>query len=225
VNDILSSSSLSEQQKADQVKIAIYRVLASSHVNEIAGEGEPITLHDHRHPNGMPGMGMMLGGDEDSMYMSGMGWMDMSECAHCSISLPDEGPWGATVSAEGWTMTVRCMMCARDMAAETPGRAIIRAATEDDNRLLVMISDEEGNWTSNIKGIVFLEEFGEHPNCSVWSRVFTSRSAFDRFISTVPELKGAKALSLEEWSKLSHGTPETYRKIDRPNPYRKGGAQ
>jgi hypothetical protein len=34
-------------------------------------------------------------------------------------------------------------------------------------------------------------------------------------------LKDAKPLSLEEWSKLSQGTPETYRKIDKPNPYRK----
>ena len=225
VNDILAQSNLSESEKETQVKVAIYRVLASTHKGEEAGEGAEKTLHDHRFPNGMPGMGMMVGSDEDTMYMSGMGWMDMSECAHCSISLPEEGPWGATVSAEGWTMTVRCMMCARDMAAETPGRAIIRAATEDENRLLVMISDEEGNWSSNIKGIVFLEVFGEHPNCSVWSRVFTSRSAFDKFVGTVPALKGAKALGLEDWSKLSHGTPDTYTKIDRPNPYRKGGAK
>jgi len=221
VNDILAQPNLSDSAKQSQVKIAIYRVLASTHRGEKPGEGEPKTLHDHRFPYGMPGMGMMVGSDESSMYMSGMGWMDMSECAHCSIPLPDEGPWGATVSAEGWTMTVRCMMCARDMAAETPGRAIIRAATEDENRLLVMISDEEGNWTSNIKGIVFLEEFGEHPNCSLWSRVFTSRSAFDIFVAKVPELKGAKALSLDQWSKLNHGTPDTYRKLNRPNPYHK----
>jgi hypothetical protein len=221
VNDILAQTNLSEKQKGDQVKIAIYRVLASTHKGEEAGEGEPKTLHDHRHPNGMPGMGMMLGSDEDTMFMSGMGWMDMSECAHCSISLPDEGPWGATVTAEGWTMTVRCMMCARDMAAETPGRAIIRAATESDSKLLVMISDEEGNWSSNIKDVVFLEVVGEHPNCSVWSRAFTSKLEFDRFVATQPELKGAKPLSLAEWSKLNNGTPETYRKIERPNPYRK----
>ncbi|MFX8774296.1 hypothetical protein ABTM73_18980, partial [Acinetobacter baumannii] len=88
---------------------------------------------------------------DDEMFMSGMGWMNMGECSHCSIALPESGPWGATVSAEGWTMTVRCLMCARDMAGETPGRGIIRASTEDPNRLLVLISDEEGNWKSNIE--------------------------------------------------------------------------
>lgn len=223
VNDILAYTGLTERQKEEQIKIAIYRVLASTHAAHKAGEGEPMTLHDHRHPPSMPGMGMMKGSEDDVMFMSGMGWMDMSECAHCSIFLPTEGPWGATVSANGWTMMVRCMMCARDMAGETPGRAIIRAATEDDSRLLVMISDEEGNWESNIKDVVFLEVFGDHPECSAWSRAFTSKAAFENFVRAIPELKEAKPLSLEAWSKLNHGTPDTYRKIERPNPYRSGG--
>ncbi len=220
VNDILAQSCLSESQKQEQVKIAIYRVLSTTHTNETAGEGEPLTLHDHRYPNGMPGMGMMLGADEDNMYMSGMGWMNMSECGHCSIPLPDDGPWGATVTAEGWTMTVRCLMCARDMSTETPGRAIIRAATEDPEKLLVLISDEEGNWTSNIKDVTFIEVFGEHPDCSSWSRAFTSKAAFDTFVASEPDLVGAVPLSLEEWSKLGHETPDTYRKIEKPNPYK-----
>lgn len=220
VNDILAQENLSDQQKAIEVSKAIYRVLASTHQDEASGQGEPVTLHDHRHPITVPGMGMMKGSDENTMYMSGMGWMEMGECAHCSILLPDTGPWGATVSANGWTMTVRCLMCARDMAAETPGRAIIRAATEDDNKLLVMISDEEGNWTSNIKDVVFLEKFGEHPECSTWSRAFTSKAAFDKFITETPELEGTTPMTLKEWSEQFHGKPDTYRKIDKPNPYR-----
>jgi hypothetical protein len=167
----------------------------------------------------MPGMGMMKGSDDDEMFMSGMGWMNMGECAHCSIALPDGGPWGATVSADSWTMTVRCLMCARDMAGETPGRAIIRAATEDPGRLLVLISDEEGNWKSNIKGVVFLEKFGDHPECSEWSRAFTSRVAFEKYVAANPEFKNSKPLSLDEWGKMNNGRPETYRKIDKPNPY------
>ena len=171
----------------------------------------------------MPGMGWMKGSEDDIMFMSGMGWMDMSVCSHCSIPMPEGNPWGATVSAEGWTMMVRCLMCARDMAGETPGRAIIRAATEDANRLLVLISDEEGNLTSNIKEVVFLEKMGEHPECSGWSRAFTSRAAFDKYIAENGEFKDAKPLSLEEWSKLNNGTPDTYRKIEKPNPYKPGG--
>ena len=219
VNDILAVPTMTEKQRQDQVKIAIYRVLASTHLNEESGKGQPGTLHDHRHPYGLAGMGMMKGSDEDSMYMAGMGWMDMSQCAHCSMSLPDSGPWGATVSAESWTMTVRCLMCARDMSAETPGRAIIRAATEDPNRLLVLISDDEGNWTSNIKEVVFLEKFGDHPECNDWSRAFTSQAAFDKFTQANPEYKDAKSLNLSEWGKMNHGKPNTYRKIDKPNPY------
>lgn len=220
VNDILAQPNLTDQQKQEQVKIAIYRVLASTHQNCKAGEGEPGSLHDHRNPPSMPGMGMMKGSEEDEMFMSGMGWMNMSECAHCSIPLPDSNPWGATVTANGWTMTVRCLMCARDMASETPGRAIIRAATEDPNRLLVLISDEEGNWTTNIKEVVFLEKFGEHPECTGWSRAFTSRQAYEKYISENSEYKDMKPLTLTQWAALNQGTPDTYRKIDKPNPYR-----
>ncbi len=223
VNDILAQPSLSESQKQEQVKIAIYRVLASSHKDEKPGEGAENTLHDHRHPPSMPGMGWMKGSEEDIMWMSGMGWMDMSECSHCSISMPEGNPWGATVSAEGWTMMVRCLMCARDMAGETPGRAIIRASTNDPNRLLVLISDEEGNWTTNIKEVVFLEKFGEHPECSGWSRAFTTIGALERYVAANPEFKDTKPLKLAEWAALNHGTPDTYRKIDKPNPYKSGG--
>ncbi|MEQ1822826.1 MAG: hypothetical protein ABL949_09960 [Fimbriimonadaceae bacterium] len=220
VNDILASSDLTAAQMQDQVKIAIYRVLASTHKNCKPGEGLPNTLHDHRHPPSMPGMGIMKGSDEDEMFMSGMGWMNMGECSHCSISLPETGPWGATVSAEGWTMTVRCLMCARDMASETPGRAIIRASTEDPNTLLILISDDEGNWTSNLKNVVFLEKFDEHPECSQWSRAFTSRSAFDAYIRAYPEFKDEKPLPLAEWAQLNRGKPATYVKPNKPNPYK-----
>ncbi|MBX3117967.1 MAG: hypothetical protein KF784_02805 [Fimbriimonadaceae bacterium] len=220
VNDILAQTHLTEAQKQEQVKIAIYRVLASTHAREEAGDGEPMTLHDHRHPTSMPGMGMMKGSEDDLMYMSGMGWMDMGECAHCSIRLPESNPWGATVTADGWTMTVRCLLCARDMAAETPGRAIIRAATEDPNRMLVMISDEEGNWKPNIPGVVFLETPGDHPECSAWSRAFTSADAFRKYVESHEEYKDAKPISLVEWAQQNAGTPDTYRKIDKPNPYK-----
>lgn len=221
VNDILAQTNLTESQKQEQVKIAIYRVLASTHQNEKAGEGQPMSLHDHRHPPSMPGMGMMKGSDEDTMFMSGMGWMDMGVCGHCSISMPDTNPWGATVTADGWTMQVRCLMCARDMASETPGRSIIRAATDDPNRLLVLISDEEGNWTSNIKDVVFLEKFGDHPECSGWSRAFTTKAGLAKYVAENPEYKDTKPLSLSEWAQLNHGKPDTYQKIDRANPYKR----
>lgn len=223
VNDILATPELSEAQKKEQIDIAIWRVLNSTHQGEEAGKGEPGTLHDHRYPMGMPGMGWMKGSTEEEMYMSGMGWMNMSECGHCSIALPEGDQWGATVSADGWTMMVRCMLCARDMAGETIGRAVIRAATEDPNQTLVMISDEEGNWTSSIPGIVFLEVKGDHPECNDWSRVFTSRAAFDEFIKSDDYYKDAKSLTLAEWQIRNEGTPATYRRIDKPSPYKKKG--
>jgi hypothetical protein len=221
VNDILASS-LSSVNKRSEVNRAIVRMLASSHVGEKPGERMSQGLHDHRHPPSTPGMGFMRGSDEDEMFMTGMGWMDMGVCAHCSIRLPENNPWGATVTAEGWTMQVRCLMCARDMASETPGRAIIRARTNDPNRMLVLISDEEGNWQTNIAEVVFLEKFGEHPECNGWSRAFVNQAAFDIYVRENPDYAGTKPLSLTEWAKLNMGRPLTYEKIDRPNPYRGG---
>lgn len=220
VNDILADPSLSERQRDAGVRDAILMVVGSSHAGEAAGSGESGTLHDHRYPLGMPGMGIMKGGDENSMYMSGMGWMNMSECAHCSIPLPEGEPWGATVSMNGWTMRVRCLLCARDMAAETPGAGIIRAATEDPERLLVLISDDAGNWATNIDGVVFLETVADHPECSDWSRAFTSEAAFRAYVEGHPEYAGAKPLTLEEWAARNEGTPDTFQRSRKPNPYR-----
>ncbi|HLO99412.1 MAG TPA: hypothetical protein VK171_12525, partial [Fimbriimonas sp.] len=224
VNDILATPGLSPSEQQRMVDEAIVRVLQSSHEGETAGaQGEGI--HDHRHPPSQPGMGMMKGSDGDEMYMSGMGWMDMSECSHCSMSMPKGEPWGATVSANGWTMNVRCLLCARDMAAETPGRAIIRAATEDPNRLLVMISDEEGNWKTNIPSVVFLEQGSDHAGCDSWSRAFTNAEALKKAVAGDPSLAGAVPLGLVEWSARVGGKPSTYRKINEPSPYKKGGGQ
>ncbi len=220
VNDILTSDWIPLAEKERQIKRAMWMVLASTHKGCKPGEGEPGTLHDHRYPMGMPGMGIMKGGDEEMMYMPGMGWMRMDECGHCSIALPEGERWGATVSANGWTMLVRCLLCARDMATETPGRAIIRASTEDPKTTLVLISDEEGNWKSSLSNVVFLEVLADHPECSSWSRAFTSAEAFRKFVADNPDYKDAKPLSLAEWSQLGQPTPETYRKIDKPNPYK-----
>ncbi len=221
VNDVLASPELDPAEQDRRIAESMGKVLTSTHADCRAGEGEPGTLHDHRFPAGMPGMGMMKGSDEDVMYMSGMGWMNMSECAHCSVRLPKGNPWGATLSMEGWTMTVRCLLCARDMATETPGRGIVRAATEDPARTLVLIGDEEGNWTSSIPEVVFLEtEGGDHPECTDWSRAFTSREAFDSYLLRYPEYAEVAPLDLAAWSVRGRPTPETYQKIDRPNPYR-----
>ncbi len=219
VNDILVSDWIPEKQKEEQVKRALWMVLSTTHKSEKPGEGQPGTLHDHRYSMGMPGMGMMKGSDEEVMYMAGMGWMNMSECGHCSVRLPDGKVWGASVSANGWTMMVRCLLCARDMATETPGRAIIRAATENPETTLVLISDDQGYWHANLDSVVFLEEIGDHPECSSWSRAFTSRTAFAAFVSYNPEYKGKAPLSLAEWSQRNEPTPETYQEINRPNPY------
>lgn len=230
VNDILVSDWMSEAQKEEQIKRAIWMVSDSTHRGEKPGEfKEGDFLHDHRYMEGQPGMGMMKMATPQLMYMPGMGWMSMNECGHCSMPMDldlSDGD-GATVSADGWTMNVRCMLCARDMAAQSEGRAIIRGATEDSNRPLILISDEEGNWSSNIKDVVFLEVEGPHAGCSSWSRAFTSVAAFNVFIKEDEDLADAKPLTLGEWSAKAGEEPDTYEKKEGPveNPYKIGGGE
>ena len=105
---------------------------------------------------------------------------------------------------------------------------IIRAFTEDPNRPLILISDEEGNYSTNIKEVVFLEVEGDHASCPAWSRAFTSRAAFDAYMKANAddeELEGAKPLTLAEWSALAGKEPDTYEKKQGPvqNPYKTGG--
>jgi hypothetical protein len=164
------------------------------------------------------------------MYMPGMGWMSMDECAHCSMPMRFDPKYGAgaTVSAEGWTMDMRCVLCARDMAAQVFGRVIIRANTEDPNKPLILISDDEGNWSANLPEAVFLEVEGNHAGCSAWSRAFTSRAAFDAYVREQEDdedIQSAKPLTLAEWAALEGEKPDTYERKQGPvpNPYKRDG--
>jgi len=280
VNDILASDWMSESQKQQQIKRAIYLMSADAHKDCVAGENRGVIdgiSHDHRFMAGMPGMGLMkdglpietmgnTGGQGAGMKMTGMdaqttegtgqmkaplapsapdttqtpfdptqlmwmpkmGWMNMSQCHHCSMPLPGGGEeaasaWQAsTVSAEGWTMRVRCALCARDMSAEVKGGAILSLATQDPLQRVIVFSDAQGNLTTDFKGAVFLEQTAGHPKCSQWSQAFTSRAAFDAYVARYPKFKGAHALSFGEWANVdAAGTPPTYEKEEGPveNPY------
>jgi hypothetical protein len=60
VNDILASEWMSEEQKAGQIKRAIWMVSADAHKGMKPGDFDANnSLHDHRFMAGMPGMGMM----------------------------------------------------------------------------------------------------------------------------------------------------------------------
>jgi hypothetical protein len=263
VNDILASDGMTEKQKQQAVKQAIWMVSAEAHKGEKPGESpaaqssgegragergsgraeEPVrpgdflnpeprtlnpeetlnpALHDHRFFAGMPGMGLMKGMTPELMWMPGMGWMSLQDCHHCSMPLWEGGEsWrNPSVIADGWAMRVRCPLCARDMAAETKGRAILQVPTEDPDRLLVAISDEQGNLKGNMLDAVFLEEESSHAGCDHWSRAFTSRAAFDSYIREQskehPELSGAKPLSFADWSQRQGKKPDTYVKPKGP---------
>lgn len=163
----------------------------------------------------------------EMMWMPEMGWMNMSQCHHCSMPLDNNGigdaAWKAsTVSADGWTMRVRCALCARDMSAEVKGGAILSLATEDPNRPVTVFSDDKGNLTTLAKGVVFLEEKAGHEKCSQWSQAFTSQEAFDAYIHSHPKFRNAKSLTFAQWSQVEPaGTPATYYKEEGPveNPY------
>lgn len=222
VNDILASD-LSEAQKNEQITRAIWLVMARAHPNEKPGDNGG-GMHDHRFFEGMAGMGLMHGMTPQLMWMQGQGWMSMSDCHHCSMPLPEgENAWkSSTVSAEGWTMRVRCALCARDMSLESKGQAVLRLATEDPNKIVIAVADEEGNLSTDTPNVIFLEEPGSHARCNQWSQAFTNRAAFDDFVRVNPKYKDARPLTFAQWAnRESAGTPETYEKPKGPsdNPY------
>ncbi|AIE83798.1 hypothetical protein [Fimbriimonas ginsengisoli] len=126
----------------------------------------------------------------------------MPNCAHCGIPIPVEatGSRLVTVKIGAKTYPVRCMLCARDLSAQYPGKAEVRAPTDDPKQSLVLTSDDKGNWTSNLPGLVFLEVEGDHAFCSRWSRAFVSEEGFRRYVAENPQYKEAKPLTLAEWS-------------------------
>lgn len=226
VNDILATEWLSEKQKDEQIKLAIWMVSAEAHRGEKPGQNiasAGTRLHDHRHFNGMPGMGMMRGMTPELMWMPAMGWMSMADCHHCSMPLweGDDAWRNPTVTADGWSMRIRCPLCARDMSAETKGRALLRIPTEDPNRVVVVLSDEQGNLKTSAPGVVFLEAEESHAGCDEWSRAFSSQAAFDAYVRANPKLAKAKSLTFDEWAARDGEKPDTYVKPRGPveNPY------
>jgi len=181
--------------------------------------------------DGMPGMGLMPGGTQELMYMpeADMGWMSMAQCHHCSLPLPDEAlQWKmSTVMSQGVTMQARCALCARDYTLETSGSAIVHIATEDPARPVVLITDDKGDyWTrdENKTSVVFIEVEASHADCPEWSQAFTSRKAFDAWVSANPKYAGAKPLTLAAWWDKQGKKPDTYGKPKGPveNPYANG---
>jgi hypothetical protein len=227
VNDILATETFTEARRQEEIRRAIWLVSAAAHRGEQPVDAaEPASAdpwHDHRHFAGMPGMGMMTGMTRDLMWMPEMGWMHMGDCHHCTMPLWEgKDAWrNPTVSAEGWSMRVRCALCARDMAAETKGSAILRLPTEDPDQLLIVYSDEQGNLRSSSPGALFLEEEASHAGCEHWSRAFTGRPAFDAFVAANPAFKTARPLTFTEWAERAGEKPDTYTKPVGPsaNPY------
>jgi hypothetical protein len=223
VNDILVSEDLTQKQKDEQIQTAIWMVMEDRHKNEVAGKiapGQENDLHDHRFIAGMPGMGLMPDGNERLMFMAqnNMGWMSMEECHHCSMPLQTgKQAWQASsVTVQGITMRVRCALCARDYSLETPGAAILHLATQDPRRPVVLITDEKGDyWTQN-KTAVFLEQEASHAGCQSWSQAFTDQAAFDAYVQANPQYKGAKAYTLHEWWDKQGKKPDTYYKPEPP---------
>lgn len=223
VNDILATDWMTKRQREEQIRRAIWLVSAEAHRNEKPGAASADLSHDHRHFLGMASMGMMKGMTPELMWMEGMGWMSMADCHHCTMPLWEGADaWrNPTVSADGWSMRVRCALCARDMSAETKGRAILRIPTEDPYRPLIAIGDEQGNFRGSMPEAVFLEAEGSHAGCDEWSRAFTSRAAFEAYVRANPKLAGAKALTFDEWAQREGAKPDTYVKPRGPveNPY------
>lgn len=226
VNDILATEWMTERQKEEQIKRAIWLVSADAHEGENPGAHSAEGPHDHRHFVGMPGMGMMKGMTPELMWMPEMGWMSMADCHHCSMPLWDGADtWrNPSVMADGWAMRVRCVLCARDMSAETKGRAILQIPTEQPDRLVVVFSDEQGHLKTRTPEVVFLEAESSHAGCDEWSRAFSSRAAFDAHVQENPKLAGARALTFQEWAEREGKEPDTYVKPKGPteNPYQSG---
>ena len=115
-------------------------------------------------------------------------------CTHCGMPIVEEAK--VTVLQGGKTIPVRCVLCARDLASQSPGAAEIR----DPAIGLVLTSNDRGEWMTNLPDVVFLEDEGDHALCHRWSRAFPNRAAFDAYVAENPPYKAMTPLTLAEWS-------------------------
>lgn len=118
-------------------------------------------------------------------------------------------------------MRVRCPLCARDMAAQVKGRAILRIPTDDPLRPLLLVSNDRGELGPDAPQALFLEQEGGHAKCDEWSAAVTSREAFEKYLAEHPRYSAGKPLTLKEWSERQGKKPDTYVKPKGPveDPY------
>lgn len=91
----------------------------------------------------------------------------------------------------------RCMYCVIKDQKRYKGDLIVYAPSEKKGEP-VILKRTDGKWSAP-DGTVFINTFKKHADCSLLSRAFSSKAAFDAYVKA-HEISGAKALTLSELS-------------------------
>jgi len=124
-----------------------------------------------------------------------------ADCPYCKMKLVQntkEMDNEVVVKIGNKRIEYRCIFCVLKDQKKFTGDLTVYAPSETVGKP-VILKRTAGKW-STLEGTVFLNAFKKHAECAELSRTFSSKAAFDKYV-TKNEIANAKALTLEEMLK------------------------
>lgn len=121
-----------------------------------------------------------------------------ADCPYCKIKLVQntkDQDNEVVVKFGNKKIEYRCVYCVFADQAKLKGDLVVYAPSEAAGKP-VIIKRTNGTWSAP-EGTVFLNTFRRHKDCAELSRTFSSKSAFDKYVSA-NKVSNAKALTLKE---------------------------
>jgi len=121
-----------------------------------------------------------------------------ADCPYCKLKLiqnTKEQDNEVVLKSGNKRIEYRCVFCVFKDQKRYKGDLIVYAPSEKVGEPVVL-KRTAGKWTAP-EGTVFLNSFKAHADCAALSRAFSSKAAFDAYV-TKQKIKDAKALTLDQ---------------------------
>ncbi len=133
------------------------------------------------------------------IFVVGFGKLHEADCPYCKLKLvqnTDTQDNEVVLKYGNKKIEYRCVYCVIKDQKRYKGDLIVYSPSEKVGEPVVL-KRTEGKWIAP-EGTLFLNQFKNHADCSKLSRTFSSRAAFDAYVSA-NKVENAKALTIEQF--------------------------
>lgn len=137
-----------------------------------------------------------------ALGLSSIAFAHEGECPYCKIKLVQntkDQDNEVVLKVGNKRIEYRCVYCVFKDQKRYQGDLVVYAPSEKKGEP-VILKRTGGKWSAP-DGAVFINTFKKHVDCSMLSRAFTNKAAFDAYVKA-QDISGAKALTLAEFSEV-----------------------